>query len=74
MRHGMMINTITNVRFIYDITIKKVNGHLEITQVHHDGTNHFEIHLLNDKGIKASERADLSNKCYHKAIKEMYLY
>ena len=68
------INTITNVRFIYDIAIKKVNGHLEITQLHHDGTNYFEIHLLNDKGIRASERADLSNKCYHKAIREMYLY
>lgn len=55
------------------LTITKVNGHLEICVPHHDNTNYFEIHLLNKKGIFAGENADLSNRCYHKAM-EKYLY
>ena len=55
------------------IYIYKVNGYLEISAVHHDGTNSFEIHLLNDRGICASEKANLNNKCYHKAM-EKYLF
>ena len=58
------------------VIVKQVNGHVEVTGVHHDGRNHFEIHILNDKGIHANDlieegwgRADLSNRCYHKAIK-----
>ena len=58
-----------------EITIYKVNGHLEIEQTHHDGTNHFEIYLLNEKGKKAYSRkqeyctdTDLTNRRYHKAM------
>lgn len=50
------------------VTVKQVNGHLEVTVAHHDGTNYFSIHLLNEKG-KATENGDLSNRRYHKAIK-----
>lgn len=46
----------------------------------HNGASTFEIHLLNKKGIEAYERicagygsADLSLRCYHKALKE-YLF
>lgn len=60
--------------------IEQVNGHLEVTGIHHDGRNCFEIHLLNDKGERAAQnlqegwgRADLENRTYHKAI-EGYLY
>lgn len=61
-------------------SIKQVYGHLEVTGIHHDGSNTFEIHLLNKRGIDASERiewedgkADLTNKIYHKAIDD-YLF
>lgn len=36
--------------------IKQVGGHLEVTGIHHDGENTFEIHLLNNKGIDALDR------------------
>lgn len=55
------------------IYIYKVNGHLEINAVHHDGNNYFEIHLLNDRGIKTTEKANLNNRCYYKAM-EKYLF
>lgn len=53
------------------IRVKQVNGHVEVDAIHHDGTNSFEIHLLNDKGIHASSlgKANLGSRCYHKAIK-----
>lgn len=57
--------------------IKQVGGHLEVTGIHHDGENTFEIHLLNNKGIDALYRikngygnANLACRCYHKAIKD----
>lgn len=57
------------------IEVCQVGGHIEVSASHHDGTNHFEIHLLNNKGIDAKYRlemfygkANLANKCYHKAI------
>lgn len=49
--------------------VKQINGHVEVTSIHHDGRNEFEIHLLNEKGINASENANLNNRCYYKAIK-----
>ena len=62
------------------IEVRQVCGHIEVSAIHHDGTNTFEIHLLNGKGISAMERikygdgkADLSCRCYHKAIKG-YVY
>lgn len=58
------------------VSIKQNCGHLEVNSVHHDGTNTFEIYLLNERGINAHNRlengdgnANLENKCYHKAIK-----
>lgn len=55
--------------------VKQVNGHLEVYGYHHDGCNCFEIHLLNDSGIRAMERinegwgkANLEDRHYHKAI------
>ena len=57
------------------VVIKQVNGHLEVRATHHDGSNHFEIHILNDKGIRAKELieegkgdANLSCRCYHKSL------
>ena len=57
------------------VIIKQVNGHLEVTGVHHDGCNTFEIHLLNDKGVCAMENinngcgeANLECHCYHKSL------
>lgn len=62
------------------VIVKQVNGHLEVTGVHHDGRNTFEIHLLNDRGVLAMDRirygygnADLENRTYHKAI-QGYLF
>lgn len=60
--------------------IEQVNGHLEVTGIHHDGRNCFEIHLLNDKGERAAQNlregwgmADFEKRTYHKAM-EGYLY
>ena len=57
------------------VIVKQVNGHIEVKGMHHDGTNNFEIHILNDKGIRAKElieegkgNADLSCRCYHKSL------
>ena len=50
------------------ITIKKVNGHIGVTSIHHDGTNSFDIFMLNDKGVNAKENANLESRCYHKAM------
>lgn len=55
------------------VEIRQVNGHIEVKAAHHDGTNSHEIHLLNDKGRWAGPDADLSKRCYHKAIKG-YIY
>lgn len=38
---------------------------------HHDGTNRFEIHVLNGKGRNADEsRCDLSRREYHLTLKD----
>lgn len=47
--------------------IKQVNGHIEVSAIHHDGTNSFSIHLLNEKGINTIN-GNLNKSCYHKAI------
>ncbi len=49
--------------------IKQVNGHIEVSAIHHDGTNRFLIHLLNEKGINTTT-GNLYNRCYYKAIKD----
>lgn len=48
--------------------IKIVDGHIEVKAIHHDGTNEFEIHILNKLGQKTIG-ADLTKKCYHCKIK-----
>ena len=48
--------------------IKIVNGHIEVKGIHHDGTNEFEIHILNKLGQKTMG-ADLTKECYHCKIK-----
>lgn len=48
--------------------IKIVNGHIEVKGIHHDGTNEFEIHILNKLG-QNTMGADLTKKCYHCKIK-----
>ena len=45
-----------------------VDGHIEVKSVHHDGTNVFEIHILNKRGQK-SIYPDLTKSCYHLKIK-----
>ena len=48
--------------------VKIVDGHIEVKAIHHDGTNEFEIHILNKLGQKTMG-ADLTKKCYHCKIK-----
>lgn len=87
-RHSIIPETFSNIEDAIKKCVKNVDycsigqvyGHLEVIGVHHDGSNIFEIHLLNKRGIDASERiewedgkADLTNKIYHKAIDD-YLF
>ena len=46
-----------------------VDGHIEVTSAHHDGTNVYEIHILNKRGQK-SIYPDLTKSCYHLKIKD----
>lgn len=46
----------------------KTEGYIEVIGVHHDGTNYFEIYLLNKLGCN-TDGADLTKECYHKKIK-----
>ena len=48
--------------------VKIVDGHIEVKGIHHDGTNNFEIHLLNKLGQR-TEGADLTKECYYQKIK-----
>ena len=50
------------------IKVSIVNGHFEIKAIHHDGTNDFEIHILNKLG-QNTMGADLTKECYHCKIK-----
>ncbi len=43
------------------------NGCIEVNAIHHDGTNCFEIHLLNKLGIDTMG-ADLTKPCYYRQI------
>ena len=45
-----------------------VDGHIEVTSVHHDGTNVFEIHILNKRGQR-SIYPDFTKSCYYRKIK-----
>lgn len=50
----------------FEIRLK--HGVIEVDVYHHDGTNQFQIKLLNDKGIK-TENGDLRKPYYHKRLK-----
>lgn len=59
------------------LDINMVNGHIEIDGYHHDGENHYEIHLLNERGLLFKERCeygyempkgDITDRHYHKAM------
>ena len=43
------------------IKIYDENGHLYLTCSHHDGTNHFEIKVLTDKGVQYNKNWEYSN-------------
>ena len=49
--------------------IEIVDGYVEVTSAHHDGTNVFEIHILNKRGQK-SIYPDLTKSCYYRKIKD----
>lgn len=50
------------------VKVSIMNGHFEIKTMHHDGTNEFEIHILNKLG-QNTMGADLTKECYHCKIK-----
>ena len=50
-----------------NVVIRLNNGYIEVNAMHHDGTNCFEIHILNKLG-EITEGADLTKSCYHKKI------
>lgn len=54
-----------------EVVISQRASNILVDGCHHDGTNHFEIHVLNDKGVRADEnRCDLSRREYQLALKD----
>ena len=53
--------------------IKLVDGHLNITSIHHDGCNYFDIYLLNKLG-QTTNGANLTKEVYYKKIKINDIY
>ena len=47
------------------------NGSLNVSSTHHDGTNEFQIFLLNKKGCD-SINGDLTKASYHRKIKNLF--
>lgn len=55
----------------YEVEISQRSSNILVDVYHHDGTNHFEIHVLNDKGVRADEnRCDLSLREYQLTLKD----
>lgn len=55
----------------YEVEISQRSSNILVDVYHHDGTNHFEIHVLNDKGVRADEnRCDLSRREYQLTLKD----
>lgn len=53
------------------VVISQRASNILVDGYHHDGTNHFEIHVLNDKGVLADEnRCNLSRREYQLALKD----
>lgn len=53
------------------VVISQRASNIIVDGYHHDGTNHFEIHVLNDKGVRADEnRCNLSRREYQLTLKD----
>ena len=57
---------VNNANGYIKVTLK--NGCIEVAQAHHDGTNYFEIHILNKLG-RDTMGADLTKECYYLPIR-----
>lgn len=54
-----------------EVVISQRASNILVDGYHHDGTNHFEIHVLNGKGVRADEnRCDLSRREYQLTLKD----
>lgn len=54
-----------------EIVISQRASNIIVDGYHHDGANHFEIHVLNDKGVRADEnRCNLSRREYQLTFKD----
>lgn len=55
----------------YEVIISQRASNIIVDVYRHDGTNYFEIHVLNDKGVRADEnRCDLSRREYQLTLKD----
>lgn len=53
------------------VVISQRASNIIVDGYHHDGTNHFEIHVLNDKGVRADENScNLSRREYQLTLKD----
>ena len=54
-----------------EVVISQRASNIIVDGYHHDGTNYFEIHVLNDKGVRADEnRCDLLRREYQLTLKD----
>jgi hypothetical protein len=54
-----------------DVVISQRASNILVDVYPRDGTNYFEIHVLNDKGVRADEnRCDLSRREYQLTLKD----
>lgn len=54
-----------------EVVISQRASNIIVDGYRHDGTNHFEIHVLNDKGVRADEnRCDLSRREYQLTLED----
>lgn len=54
-----------------EVVISQRASNIIVDGYHHDGTNHFEIYVLNDKGVRADEnRCNLSRREYQLTLKD----
>lgn len=54
-----------------EVVISQRTSNIIVDGYHHDGTNHFEIHVLNDKGVRADEnRCNLSRREYQLTLED----
>lgn len=54
-----------------EVVISQRASDIIVDGYHHDGTDHFEIHVLNDRGVRADEnRCNLSRREYQLTLKD----